>query len=105
MIKKTGENRTETVPGGTSLPLERADAGRLLALVRGNEHIEKQSHGVQNVTCSWKCLALPILIRRGSSKRPLGGLCNIKGVWPTNSAEHHPIFRRAFLVDVASHAR
>ena len=38
------------VAGATSLPRERADAGRLLALVRGHWHIENQSHWVRDVT-------------------------------------------------------
>jgi len=46
IIKKTGEVRTEVVAGVTSLSPERADAGRLLALVRGHWHIESapQTH-------------------------------------------------------------
>jgi len=50
IIKKTGEVRAEVVAGVTSLPRERADAGRLLALVRGHWHIENQSHWVRDVT-------------------------------------------------------
>jgi predicted transposase YbfD/YdcC len=49
--KKTGEVREERVAGGTSLPLERADATRLLALVRSHWHSENTSHGVREVTC------------------------------------------------------
>jgi predicted transposase YbfD/YdcC len=49
-IKKTGEVREEVVAGVTSLAPERADATRLLALVRGHWHIENQSHGVRDVT-------------------------------------------------------
>jgi len=48
--KKTGEVREEVVAGVTSLALERADAARLLALVRGHWHIENQSHWVRDVT-------------------------------------------------------
>jgi predicted transposase YbfD/YdcC len=50
IIKKTGEVRAEVVAGVTSLPPERADARRLLALVRGHWHIENQSHWVRDVT-------------------------------------------------------
>jgi predicted transposase YbfD/YdcC len=50
IIKKTGEVRTEVVAGVTSRPPERADAGRLLALVRGHWHIENQSHWGRDVT-------------------------------------------------------
>ena len=50
MTKKTGEVRAEVVTGVTSLPPERADAGRLLALVRGHWRIENQSHWVRDVT-------------------------------------------------------
>ena len=48
--KKTGEVREEVVAGVTSLAPERADAARLLALVRGHWHIENQSHWVRDVT-------------------------------------------------------
>jgi predicted transposase YbfD/YdcC len=50
IIKKTGEVRQEVVAGVTSLAPERADAARLLALVRGQWHIENQSHWVRDVT-------------------------------------------------------
>jgi predicted transposase YbfD/YdcC len=48
--KKTGEVRTEVVTGVTSLEPERADAARLLALVRGHWSIENRSHWVRDVT-------------------------------------------------------
>lgn len=48
--KKTGEVRAEVVAGVTSLPPERADAARLLALVRGHWSIENRSHWVRDVT-------------------------------------------------------
>lgn len=47
---KTGEVRAEVVAGVTSLPPERADAARLLALVRGHWSIENRSHWVRDVT-------------------------------------------------------
>jgi predicted transposase YbfD/YdcC len=50
LSKKTGEVRDEIVAGVTSLTRERADAGRLLALVRGHWQIENQSHWVRDVT-------------------------------------------------------
>ena len=50
IIKNTGEVREEVVAGVTSLEPERADAARLLALVRGQWQIENQSHGVRDVT-------------------------------------------------------
>jgi predicted transposase YbfD/YdcC len=50
IIKKTGEVREEVVAGVTSLAPERADAARLLALVRGQWHIENHSHRVRDVT-------------------------------------------------------
>jgi predicted transposase YbfD/YdcC len=50
IIKKTGEVCTEVVAGVTSLLQERADARRLLALVRGHWRIENQSYRVRNVT-------------------------------------------------------
>jgi predicted transposase YbfD/YdcC len=48
--KKTGEVRAEVVAGVTSLPLARADAARLLRLVRGHWHIENKAHWVRDVT-------------------------------------------------------
>jgi predicted transposase YbfD/YdcC len=50
IIKNTGEVREEVVAGVTSLEPERADAARLLALVRGQWQIENQSHWVRDVT-------------------------------------------------------
>lgn len=50
ILKKTGEVRQDVVAGVTSLTPERADAARLLALVRGQWHIENQSHWVRDVT-------------------------------------------------------
>jgi predicted transposase YbfD/YdcC len=50
IMKKTGESREEVVAGVTSLAPEEADAARLLALVRGQWHIENQSHWVRDVT-------------------------------------------------------
>jgi predicted transposase YbfD/YdcC len=48
--KKTGAVRAEVVMGVTSLASERADAARILALVRGHWHIENKSHWVRDVT-------------------------------------------------------
>jgi hypothetical protein len=50
IFKKTGEVREEVVAGVTSLAPERADAARLLTLVRGQWQIENQSHWVRDVT-------------------------------------------------------
>ena len=50
ILKKTGEVREEVVAGVTSLTRERADAARLLALVRGHWSIENRSHWVRDVT-------------------------------------------------------
>jgi predicted transposase YbfD/YdcC len=50
MIQNTGEERVEVVYGVTSLSPERATPGRLLALVRGQWHIENKSHWVRDVT-------------------------------------------------------
>lgn len=47
---KTGEVERETVYGVTSLSPERADASRLLTLVREHWHIENRSHWVRDVT-------------------------------------------------------
>jgi hypothetical protein len=50
IIKNTGEVREAVVAGVTSLAPERADAARLLALVRRQWQIENQSHWVRDVT-------------------------------------------------------
>lgn len=47
---KTGAVREEVVMGVTSLASERADAARLLTLVRGHWRIENHSHWVRDVT-------------------------------------------------------
>jgi len=48
--KRTGQVRHETVYGITSLPPQRADAARLLNLVRQHWSIENRSHWVRDVT-------------------------------------------------------
>ena len=48
--KKAGGVREAVVCGVTSLTSERADAARLLALVRGHWQSENTSHGVRDVT-------------------------------------------------------
>src|SRR5437660_486212 len=50
ITKKTGEVRGEMVAGVTSLDPDRADAARLLILVRGHWSIENQSHWVRDAT-------------------------------------------------------
>jgi len=50
IIKRTGEVREDVVAGVTSLAPERADAVRVLALVRGQWHMEHQAHWVRDVT-------------------------------------------------------
>ena len=50
ILKKTGEVRVEVVAGVTSLPPERAEAARFLALVRGHWSIENRCHWVRDVT-------------------------------------------------------
>lgn len=50
VIQKTGEVRTETVYGVTSLDRARADADRLLRLTRHHWRIENRSHWVRDVT-------------------------------------------------------
>ena len=47
--KKTGKERVEIVYGVTSLPPDRANAERLLQLVRGHWTIENRSHWVRDV--------------------------------------------------------
>lgn len=48
--KRTGQERRETVIGITSLSPQRADADRLLCLVRRHWSIENKSHWVRDVT-------------------------------------------------------
>jgi len=48
--KRTGQARREIVYGITSLPPQRADANRLLSLVRQHWTIENRSHWVRDVT-------------------------------------------------------
>ena len=48
--QRTGQVRHETVYGITSLPPQRADADRLLSLVRQHWSIENKSHWVRDVT-------------------------------------------------------
>jgi hypothetical protein len=49
-LTKTGAVREAVVAGVTSLVPERADAARLLALVRGQWQMEHQAHWVRDVT-------------------------------------------------------
>jgi hypothetical protein len=55
IIKKPGEVREAVGAGVTSLVPERADAARVLALVRGQWQIEHQSHWVRDVTFDADC--------------------------------------------------
>lgn len=50
IIQKTGQIRTETVYGITSLPPHQANATQLLTLTRGHWSIENRSHWVRDVT-------------------------------------------------------
>lgn len=50
ILKRTGELRSETVYGITSLPACKASAARLLCLIRGHWTIENRSHYVRDVT-------------------------------------------------------
>ena len=50
ILLRTGEVEQETVYGVTSLGPERADAARLLQLVREHWRIENRSHWVRDVT-------------------------------------------------------
>ena len=50
ITKKTGEVRSETVYGVTSLASQQAAPSRVRELVRGHWQIENQSHGVRDVT-------------------------------------------------------
>jgi hypothetical protein len=51
LINKTGEVRQAGGTGNTRLAPERADAARVLALVRGQWQIEQQAHGGREVPC------------------------------------------------------
>lgn len=50
ILRSTGEIRTETVYGLTSLNSTQADAHHLLRITRGHWHIENRSHWVRDVT-------------------------------------------------------
>ena len=50
IVLKTGEIRSETAYGITSLPPQKADNQRLLSLIRGQWSIENKSHWVRDVT-------------------------------------------------------
>lgn len=47
---RTGEVQEEVTYGLTSLPPDRADATRLLRIIRQHWHIENRSHWVRDVT-------------------------------------------------------
>jgi hypothetical protein len=50
-VHKTGEVREAGVAGVTRRAPERADAARVRTLMRGQWHIEHQSHWVRDVPC------------------------------------------------------
>jgi predicted transposase YbfD/YdcC len=66
-IKKTGKQRHEVVYGLSSLAPDKADAARLLRMVRRHWHIENKSHWVRDVTfdedrSQVRCGAIPQLM-------------------------------------------
>lgn len=67
-----GRTTTEVVYGVTSLPRDRADASRLLGLVRRHWGIENQLHHVRDVTLGEDACR----VRSGSAPQALAGLRN-----------------------------
>lgn len=72
-IKKTGQQRHEVVYGMTSLPPAKADAARLLRLVRHHWRIENKSHWVRDVTFDEDRSQ----VRRGSIPQLMAALRNV----------------------------
>jgi Transposase DDE domain len=67
-----GEKSVEVVYGITSLPPERADARRLLEVVRRHWHIENKLHRVRDVTLAEDACR----VRKGSAPQVLAALRN-----------------------------
>lgn len=67
-----GETEREVVYGITSLPRERADAGRLLELARGHWGIENRLHYVRDVTLGEDACR----VRKGSAPQVFAALRN-----------------------------
>jgi hypothetical protein len=67
-----GQTTVEVVHGMTSLPLEKADATRLLGLVREHWHIENRLHYVRDVTLGEDACR----VRKGSAPQVLAALRN-----------------------------
>ena len=83
----TGKTTTEVVYGITSLPRDRADASRLLGLVRRHWGIENRLHHVRDVTLGEDACR----VRSGAAPQVLAGLRNaaihlLSGVRPGNIA-------------------
>ena len=102
--KRTGQTRRETVYGITSLPPQRADANRLLSLVRQHWAIENRSHWVRDVTydedrSQVRCGSIPQIM---AALRNLAiGLMRIAGE-PNIAAAWSP-FRRPTLGSARTH--
>jgi hypothetical protein len=72
-LLSSGKQRTETVHGITSLPPNKADANRLLQLVRGHWSIENRLHWVRDVTFDEdRCR-----IRKGSGAQNMACIRNL----------------------------
>jgi len=67
-----GQKTVEVVYGVTSLRPERADARRLLAIVRGHWHIENRLHWVRDVTLGEDACR----VRKGAAPQVLAALRN-----------------------------
>ncbi len=67
-----GKTTVEVVHGISSLPPERADAGRLLRLVREHWHVENRLHYVRDVTLGEDACR----VRTGSAPQVLAALRN-----------------------------
>src|SRR5262249_34982057 len=93
-----GKTTAEVVHGVTSLGPERADAGRLLELVRGHWGIENGLHGVRDVTLGEDACR----VRRGAAPQVLAALRNavvpllaeVRGASRAAAIRRRPLARR-----------
>ena len=94
----TGQTKTasETVYGVTSLPRERADAARLLQLVRGHWGIENKVHHVRDQTMGEDASR----VRKRSGPTTLATMRNVVlGILRTTGATNRAAQMRTFCFD------
>ena len=81
MFPKTGKERVEVVYGVTRLRPDLSTPERLLALVRGQWQIEKQSHGVRDVTFGMQMV------------EATAGLCQLRVALSASRGWHRDLIR------------